>query len=586
MKQYRRLAVLSIIILIALISVNTIYAQPSVGSSPQGIPFESSPTTHATDKSGIGAVTNPTAAYDTDLTGATVCTIPLAGNFVGFPSSDWAVRYIEFTDFTNADPLEFYVPPEWIDIKIRYDGPSTTDDKYRIVYRVDPDTTWYVLQDWVSGAGVATTPLTAQTLGRSFPDVTEPNDGSWSWTDVSNLVVRFETQMQTGNDAKSITLYEVWALVYPTPKPPTASTAISIQPSVVMDIQPGETFYVEAVVMGLTPPPGMWGLQVDIKYDTTVLTATGEWYTHYPFMTAQPALVDDPNGFVTVSFSMPMGEPVGYLGENTAVTRIYFKGDAGGTSHLNVSFGEISRVGAAPVYPPTYDGWASVDRIMSLVTGPTPPPQPIWIDPITEPITTWWHEIHPNYSPIWHLSSWEDGQPEGEPGYGELSKCDQIDMVEEATGEKVWFHVDEVTVTVHWEYKESLEGDPIGEYGAGEPGGLPDFGWPAWDPAAPPVGTGLHMIYPVFCSRLAITNWIDNDGDGKLSASDQMEFADADTFIYYWAHVTGISTDIYVSEKPPVPPWPEFPLGISLLMLIAPIIPLAYLWRLRKKVTN
>jgi len=35
-----------------------------------------------------------------------------------------------------------------------------------------------------------------------------------------------------------------------------------------------------------------------------------------------------------------------------------------------------------------------------------------------------------------------------------------------------------------------------------------------------------------------------------------------------------------------VPPVPEFPFGITMIMLLAPIIPLAYLWRLRKKVTK
>jgi hypothetical protein len=57
----------------------------------------------------------------------------------------------------------------------------------------------------------------------------------------------------------------------------------------------------------------------------------------------------------------------------------------------------------------------------------------------------------------------------------------------------------------------------------------------------------------------------------------------------YWAHLDAVSTDIIVCEKPigPFPPdEPEFPLGIGLLLLVAPIVPLTYLWRLRKKVTK
>jgi hypothetical protein len=55
-----------------------------------------------------------------------------------------------------------------------------------------------------------------------------------------------------------------------------------------------------------------------------------------------------------------------------------------------------------------------------------------------------------------------------------------------------------------------------------------------------------------------------------------------------WAHLDAVSTDILVSKKPipPEPPVFEFPFGVNLLMLLVPIIPLTYLWRLRKKVTK
>lgn len=49
---------------------------------------------------------------------------------------------------------------------------------------------------------------------------------------------------------------------------------------------------------------------------------------------------------------------------------------------------------------------------------------------IMDPICTWWHEIYPDYCKWWHITSWEDNQLEGDPGYGQLSPCDQIDMVD------------------------------------------------------------------------------------------------------------------------------------------------------------
>jgi len=53
---------------------------------------------------------------------------------------------------------------------------------------------------------------------------------------------------------------------------------------------------------------------------------------------------------------------------------------------------------------------------------------------IMDPICTWWHEIHPNYCKWWHLTSWED---EGDP-VGQLSPGDQIDMTNYESEEEMW----------------------------------------------------------------------------------------------------------------------------------------------------
>jgi hypothetical protein len=61
-------------------------------------------------------------------------------------------------------------------------------------------------------------------------------------------------------------------------------------------------------------------------------------------------------------------------------------------------------------------------------------------------------------------------------------------------------------------------------------------------------------------------------------------FYEVDVDAWYWTpggvpHVADVVEDgLYCW-----PPIPEFPLGIGLMMILAPMIPVAYLWRLRKK---
>ena len=61
-----------------------------------------------------------------------------------------------------------------------------------------------------------------------------------------------------------------------------------------------------------------------------------------------------------------------------------------------------------------------------------------------EPVGTWWHELYPEYSKWWNLTSWEDSNDDGFP-----SPCDQVDMTEEESETKIWYHLDRVTITIN-----------------------------------------------------------------------------------------------------------------------------------------
>jgi hypothetical protein len=195
---------------------------------------------------------------------------------------------------------------------------------------------------------------------------------------------------------------------------------------------------------------------------------------------------------------------------------------------------------------------------------------------LQDPIGSTWHELWPNYCNTMTLTSWDDN------GDGVLSASDQIDMVNNTDGWTYWWHVDAVTVTIHWTFKpDGVTQDPE-LTGEAEPASSPDE---MEAPIGDPIGTGWHQIYPDYCRPFRITSWDDN-GDQVFSASDQFDFVYEDDPTTYWAHLDEVTIDLVVSFKEKGPQEPEFPLGLGLMLAIAPAIPIAYLWRLRRKVTK
>jgi hypothetical protein len=201
-------------------------------------------------------------------------------------------------------------------------------------------------------------------------------------------------------------------------------------------------------------------------------------------------------------------------------------------------------------------------------------------DPL-DPVGSTWHELYPYYCNNLIMTSHTDN------GDGVLSASDQVDFLNETDGYTYWYHVDAVTVTIHWTFKidETTPTDPA-ELGDGEP----------YEPHEIPVepgateipdilGTTWHQIYPDYCREFVITSHDDTDGDGALDPSEQFDFVyqDDETETPVWAHLDSITTDLILSFKEKEPPVPEFPLGIGLILAIVPIIPVIYLWRKREK---
>ena len=194
--------------------------------------------------------------------------------------------------------------------------------------------------------------------------------------------------------------------------------------------------------------------------------------------------------------------------------------------------------------------------------------------PPGDPTGTQWHEIYPQYCKMWDLVGWIDNGDE------DLTASDQIDMVNE-TGWTHHFHVDKVTVTIHWTVKTgpTWPDDSTGELAAAEPY-EPNL---LESPIPNPIGTTWHQIYPPedYCKEFVITSWEDN-GDGVFSESDQFDFEYFGEGVINWAHLDDITTDIILSDKgDPDPPVPEFPLGAA--VEVGLIVAVAYIWWTRRR---
>jgi len=162
---------------------------------------------------------------------------------------------------------------------------------------------------------------------------------------------------------------------------------------------------------------------------------------------------------------------------------------------------------------------------------------------IPNPICTEWHELYPNYCTNWHLTSWNDTQELGEPGYGELSPNDQIDMTDES-GMIKWFHVDRMTITLNL---SSL--DFPGETIFVEFKGPPDMPLP--DVLRMPVCTLWHEVWSIYSNVWHIVDWKDN-GNLVLDVCDSITLnlirGTIPPGIYNW-HVDGVSNDLILREK-------------------------------------
>lgn len=447
---------LTLALTILLVTITLVNAQPQpIGTTTQTNPYESNPSAYTvSDNSGMGGdttVMDGARMYDGRLT--------LFGFFL---LNEWDYAgYVELVDF-DVPTTTFTIG--WVDIKMNYMvEPYAIDDTYRIEYSTD-GTTWVVLQTDTT-AQFDTVGPDAQT--RSWSQVKEPNDGSWSWTDVGNLRVRisFDPGGDGFCDWNSIYVHEVWASVYKLPTPPKASTTVSIQPPVVNTLAAGRRFFVEVYAQDVT---SLAGYQFTIDYNTTVISPMAGGWSYYPFTDEAIAELNDTAGYVSISYSIPISDPLVTTGAsgNLTLARIYFRVDAGQDasdySFLTFSVSLLGDPSANPIPHTVHHGCYGTPPAGTHLLAYVPTSELNW----TDPVCSWWVEDCPEPGAEWHLTSWEDNED------GSLSASDQIDMLPEPPdGYKYWYHVESAAVVtptgnpymiVKFKYSEEVPEFPLG----------------------------------------------------------------------------------------------------------------------------
>lgn len=231
---------LAMLTLFMLVMPRSVYADPGA--------YDASPTAYTTSGGLKQHVTNPGNAYDSNN-----------GSLATFQYGIVASGEFEVKTFsTSGAPIT--EPIAFVDLKIKYTAEAATDDQYRIIYWVKPSTVPTILVDWTSLAHIV--PPAGCDVWTSQR---EPNDGVWSWTDISNIRVVVETSQKVVNDAKAFGLYEVWATVYSYPQP-----TLSVDPpSTVKSVD--ETFTIDIKV---TDVNDLYGWEFQLSYDGTLLNGT------------------------------------------------------------------------------------------------------------------------------------------------------------------------------------------------------------------------------------------------------------------------------------------------------------------------
>lgn len=304
------------LLLISLLPVaNPVYASPD----PSDGWWTCRPTDHTI--TGV-SVTFPGRAYDGDTN--TFALFAYSGITGSFEVKSFRLR-----------PLVLYYLDS-VDFNIRFKTTASTNtranDYWQIVYYVAPSSTATVL---MVGDPLVSVPIGTY-VNASQP---EPNDGVWSWTDVSNIRFVVETIRVGGADspAGNFYEYEAWATVY------YHYSSLYVDPPS-MNVTTGQWFTID---VNATDVCNLYGWEFKLSYDKAVLTATS--VAEGPFLNQSGAKtstftvveVNDVIGRVWAGCSL-MGDVLATTGTTGVLATVNFTVDTRGTSLLDLHGTKLS----------------------------------------------------------------------------------------------------------------------------------------------------------------------------------------------------------------------------------------------------
>lgn len=215
--------------------------------------YDSSPTSHNIVTL---TVNNPTNAYDGAIgTFAAINKLAAVGRF----------EVIDFETGTQTSNDVIVM----VDLYMRYDVSGGGKYEYKIWYYVDAT---YQVSPGSSKTLVDWTNVGHDEATEVWTDVFEPNDGTWTWTDIENLRFVVSSGNPGTGGTKVFEEYEVWAEIFYINEPtlyvdPTSTTGLAVDSVFSVDIN--ITDFAAGNWSG-----GVYGWEFKLGYDNTLLNGS------------------------------------------------------------------------------------------------------------------------------------------------------------------------------------------------------------------------------------------------------------------------------------------------------------------------
>lgn len=545
----------------------------AIGTAPQYSPFESEATVQNTTStnpdiyspksflvSTSPAITVPSASavYDGDTSTSTT---------IGFPSavSTTATGYIDLFSF----PTDPAAPPiTSVDVLVRYSWTGATTGSYSLyIYIGTPGTVTPS-----ASTTIQTFTSTGFTLAtKTVTGIARPGGGSWSWSDIGSLVFRNAMRHIATGTPPAFTEYEVWIIVHFTgigsPQAYSSQGLTMANDGSINTFAQVEGFYYFNGSVGLSSwssAPSLFPIKwVDLKLI-------------YNFPTGA-----NPSSMYRIQYVINGSAPVVLVAPTSGAT------PTTGSNTLAIPFANITN-------PRTGNHawtWADITwldlQFAFNISGTTPNKYQI---------NEAWLTVYPTVE--------EDGVTQVPYPLSGTTESVQPHLIMNTSGAftvGTYLFVDIYVFNVvkMWGYTVVLHFDPTIINAVTTPpigtdtynGSYTYYPWntagvnPAYNNTNVAGGGYVALTYYTFPS--------DPNGFTGSSpicriyfkvvggGSSTLHFTTMDLSDPLAAPIVHTTYDGYFNMAPP--PVPEFPLGVGIIMLVAPLVALAYIWRTRKR---